>query len=299
MDKLANMSAFAAVGHTGSFAGAARKLNLTSSVISKRIKDLEDYLGTQLFVRTTRKVSLTDTGYNYLEYVQRVIDEMNEIESKLRFNSDMPIGTIKLAAPLSFGMQFLGPAIAQYLEKYPDINIKTYLSDRRADLTQEGYDLAIRIGTLEDSSMIAKKLGDCRRIVCASPAYFKKHGTPKSPSDLKDHNCMSYLNLADGKSWPFIIGGKRKWQAVSGKFSADNGELLYEAALQGCGIVMLPTFISGNALNDGRLISALEEYEDEHFNVYAVYQHNRHLSTKVRTFIDHMSDYFSDRLACA
>lgn len=293
MDKLANMQAFEAVGRTGSFAEAARKLNITNSVVSKRIKDLEEFLGSQLFVRTTRKVTLTDTGYSYLEYVRKFLDELEEVESRIRSNMETPIGTIKLAAPLSFGMQYLGPAIASYLEKYPNVEIKTYLSDRRINLVDEGYDLSIRSGQLEDSSLIAKKLMSCRRVFCASPEYFEKHGKPQTPNDLKNHNCMSYLNLADGKAWPIFQNGKQKWQPVSGRFSADNGDLLHQAAISGCGITFLPTFIIGNSLATGQLETTLEEFSDTNFNVYAVYQHTRHLSTKVRTLIDHFATHLN------
>lgn len=294
MDKLANMQAFEAVGRTGSFAEAARKLNLANSVVSKRVKDLEDFLGAQLFIRTTRKVTLTDTGYSYLEYVRRILDEIDEVEARIKKKVDRPSGTIRLAAPLSFGMQHLGPAVASYLNKYPDVEIKTYLSDRTVSLIDEGYDLAIRAGQLQDSSLIARKLMSCRRVFCASPDYFKEHGRPKTPKDLKNHNCLSYLNLADGKAWPYMEDGKKKWQSVSGSFFSDNGDLLYEAARAGCGITFLPTFIVDQSLKTGALEAVLEEYEEHDFNVYAVYQHTRHLSTKIRTLIDHLSECFKD-----
>jgi DNA-binding transcriptional LysR family regulator len=296
MDKLANMQAFAAVGQSGSFSAAARKLHLANSVVSKRVKDLEDYLGVQLFLRTTRKVSLTENGYSYLEYVQQFLDEMNEVENRLRFKTENPSGKIRLAAPLSFGIQYLGPALASFLDKYPDVSVQTFLSDRRVDLVQEGYDLALRVGALEDSSLIARKLSSCRRVVCASPDYFEKHDRPQTPKDLKEHNCMSYLNVADGKAWPFVTDGKKHWQSVSGRFSSDNGELLYEAALEGCGVVQLPTFISGEALKKGRLVSVLEQYEEPDFHIYAVYQHTRHLSVKIRTLIDHFVHCFQQVL---
>lgn len=294
MDKLANMQAFEAVGRTGSFAEAARKLNVANSVISKRVKDLEDFLGTQLFIRTTRKVTLTETGYSYLEYVREILDQIEEVEARIKKKMDRPVGTIRLAAPLSFGVQHLGPAISSYLEKYPDVEIKTYLSDRPVSLIDEGYDLAIRAGELKDSSLIAKKLMSCRRVVCASPEYFEKHGHPKTPKDLKEHNCMSYLNLADGKAWPFVEGGRKKWQPVSGSFLSDNGDLLHKAALTGCGITFLPTFIVGESLEQKKLEAVLEDYEETDFNVYAVYQHTRHLSTKIRTLIDHLSESFKN-----
>lgn len=292
MDKLANMQAFATVAQTGSFALASRKLNIANSVISKRIKDLEDFLDTQLFIRTTRKVTLTDTGYGYLEYVRKILDELEEIESRIRYKTEKPVGTIKLAAPLSFGIQYLGTAIASYLAKYPDITIKTYLSDRQTNIVDEGYDLAIRIGSLEDSGLIAKKLTSSGRCVCASPEYFLRHGKPETPRDLKTHNCLGYLNVMEGKSWPFFIDGKKTWQPVSGNFSADNGDLLHQAALTGCGIALLPTFIIDNSLRNGKLVTALEDFEETDFGIFAVYQQTRHLSPKIRTLIDHLAECF-------
>jgi len=293
MDKLANMQAFAAVGQTGSFAEAARRLNLANSVVSKRVKDLEGFLQTQLLVRTTRKVNLTDNGYSYLEYVRKFLDELEEVETRLRHHTEKPIGVIKLNAPVSFGMQYLGPSLSSYLNTYPDVEIKAYLSDRQVSLIDEGYDLSIRTGPLKTSSLIAKKLVACRRVVCASPAYFAEHGKPETPKNLKQHNCLNYLNLAEGKAWPFTVDGKKVWQPVSGRFSVDNGDLLHEAALTGCGVALLPTFIVGDSLKNGLLETALEPFEETDFGIYAVYQHTRHLSTKIRTLIDHLSDCFS------
>jgi DNA-binding transcriptional LysR family regulator len=295
MDKLANMQAFDAVGRTGSFAEAARQLNLANSVVSKRIKDLESHLGVQLLIRTTRKVTLTDTGYAYLEQVRRILDDLEEVEALVQERRDEATGTIRLAAPLSFGMQFLGPALSEYLRQHPNVVVKTYLSDRRISLVDEGYDLSIRTGPLEDSSLVAKKLLDCRRVFCASPTYLAQKGRPKTPRDLKHHNCLSYLNLADGKAWPYQENGKRKWQTVSGNFLSDNGDLLHEAAVSACGLALLPTFIVGDSINDKRLETVLEDYEESDFNIYAVYQHTRHLSVKVRTLIDHLYHFLNDK----
>jgi DNA-binding transcriptional LysR family regulator len=295
MDKLANMQAFEAVGRTGSFAEAARQLNVTNSVVSKRIKDLEEHLGIQLLIRTTRKVTPTDTGYSYLEHVRRIIDEIEEVEALVQERRETAIGTIKLAAPLSFGMQYLGPAISEYLKTHPNVTIKTYLSDRHVSLVDEGYDLSIRTGPLEDSNLVAKKLLQCRRVVCASPDYLKQFGRPRNPADLRNHNCLSYLNVNDGKAWPYEEDNKRKWQSVTGNFQSDNGDLLHEAALSGCGITLLPTFIVGDSIRDGKLEVVLEDYEESDFNVYAVYQHTRHLSVKIRTLIDHLGDTLEDK----
>jgi DNA-binding transcriptional LysR family regulator len=289
MDKIANMQAFAAVAHSGSFAEGARHLNIANSVISKRIKDLEDFLGAQLFLRTTRKVTLTETGQGYLDHVQRILDELEEVESGIRYETQKPVGSIKLTAPLSFGLKTLAPALASYLAKCPDVSIKTYLSDRRVDLVAEGYDLAIRIGALEDSTLIAKKLCGGRRVVCASPAYLKKFGKPKTPADLKTHNCLSYINLAEGKAWPFLVDGQKIWQPVHGNFLSDNGDLLHQAAVAGGGISLLPTFIIGESLKSKVLQIVLDDFEEKDFDIYAVYQPTKHVSIKIRTLIDHLT----------
>lgn len=293
MDKLANMEAFAAVAETESFAEAARRLNIANSVVSKRVKDLEDFLGTQLLVRTTRKVSLTEGGYDYLDYVRKFLDELAEVEGRIRYNTEVPRGTIRIAAPLTYGLKFLGPALSSYMEKYPEVTIKTYLSDKRISLIDEGYDLTIRSGPLEDSSLMARKLENCRLVIAAAPQYWTKHGKPQHPDDLRDHNCMTYLNTMDGRSWPFMMDGRQVWLPVEGSFSSDSGNLLEEMAIAGLGIIMLPTFIVGDALEFGKLETALENFEMNNFNMYAVYQNTRHLSIKIRTLIDHLVGFFA------
>jgi len=296
MDKLANMKAFRAVAQTRSFAEAARRLGLATSVVSKRVKDLEGFLGAQLFVRTTRKVALTDTGFGYLDYVRQFLDDLEEVEESIRHKTAKPIGEIKLAAPLSFGVQYLGPVLAAYLAKYPDVSVKTFLSDRTTDIVEEGYDLVIRIGQLKDSSLIAKKLVSCRRIICASPAYFEKYGRPTIPKDLSKHNCLSYTNVADGKAWSFYVDGRVIWQPVSGRFASDNGDLLCEAAISGCGITVLPTFIAGQAIKSGALEVVLKDFEEPDFAVYALHQNRHYLSAKTRTLLDFLSAHFKGGL---
>lgn len=293
MDKFANMEAFAAVAETGSFAMAARKLNIANSVASKRVKDLESFLDAQLLVRTTRNVSLTEAGKSYLDDVHRIFEQLAEAESGIREDLSEPSGILKLTAPLSFGMQYLAPALASYLKTYPKVIVRTHLSDRRVDLVSEGFDLAIRIGALKDSSLVAKKLSSGRRVACASPGYLKKYGRPRKPSDLKNHNCLSYTNLAEGKSWPFVIAGKKTWQPVSGNFLSDNGELLMQTAMAGGGIALLPTFIVGKAIDKAKLEIVLEDFEERDFDIHAVYQQTKHVSQKIRTMIDHFAGCFA------
>lgn len=292
MDKLSNIIAFVTVAETGSFAETASRLNLANSVISKRIKDLEDHLGTRLLQRTTRALNLTEAGYVYVEHARKFLDELAEVEENLRYSNDHPVGEIKISAPLSFGNKFLGPAVSSFLDKYPDVTVKLIVNDRTVDIAEEGFDLAIRVGPLKDQSLIARKLAQSRRVVVAGPDYLRQFGRPEKPEDLGRHNCLSYSGLAEGKSWPFRKDGKEFWQPVGGRFIADSGTLLCEAAVRGCGIAILPTFIAGPHIVNGELEILLEDYEQEPLAIQAVYQHKRHLSAKTRKLIEHLVEYF-------
>jgi len=287
------MITFVTVAETGSFAEAASRLHIANSVVSKRIKDLEGYLGTLLLQRTTRHINLTEAGYAYVEHARKFLDELAEVEENLRYRNENPVGEIKISAPLSFGNKFLGPAIADFLDKYPDVTVKLIVNDRTVDIAAEGFDLAIRIGALEDQSMITRKLAQSRRIVVASPAYLEKHGRPTTPEDLSQHNCLSFSGLHDGRAWPFQKDGKEFLQRVGGRFVADSGTLLCEAAVHSCGIAILPTFIVGEHISNGELEPLLEEFEAPPLAIQAVYQHKRHLSAKTRKLIDHLVAYFS------
>jgi len=293
MDRLANMIAFVTVAETGSFAEAASRLHIANSVVSKRIKDLEGYLGTLLLQRTTRHVHLTEAGYAYVEHARKFLDELAEVEENLRYRNENPVGEIKVSAPLSFGNKFLGTPIADFLEKYPDVTVKLIVNDRQVDIAAEGFDLAIRIGTVEDQSLITRKLAQSRRMVVASPVYLEKYGRPQTPEDLAQHNCLSYSGLHDGKAWPFQKDGREFLQRVGGRFMADSGTLLCEAAVRGCGIALLPTFIVGQHIVNGELEPLLEEFESPPLAIQAVYQHKRYLSAKTRKLIDHLVAYFS------
>jgi DNA-binding transcriptional LysR family regulator len=293
MDRLSNIIAFVTVAETSSFAEAAKRLNLANSVVSKRIKDLEDYLSTRLLQRTTRHVRLTDAGYLYFDHARRLVSELAEVEENLRYRNENPVGELKVNAPVTFGAKFLGPAIASYLEKYPDVAIRLFLGDRNVDMTQEGFDLSIRIGPIDSTSLIARKLAKSRRVTVASPEYLEKQGRPQKPQELLQHNCLVYSGVNDGKSWPFLINGKKHLQPVAGRFTTDNGMLLAEAAAGGCGITMLPTFIVGPHINKGELEIILEDFEEEPLLIQAVYVQQRHLSARLRKFIDHLAEYFA------
>lgn len=293
MDKLSNIDAFVHVAEAGSFITAAKRMRLANSVISKRVKDLEDDLGTRLLHRTTRQVRLTDAGYRYLEHARRLLHELAEVEGQLRAQNETPMGELRVSAPVSFGARYLGPAVAQYLARYPDVAVRLTLHDRMVDLQTEDFDLAIAVGTLDTPTLVTRKLADSRRIVVGSPDYFRTHGKPARPQELLHHNCMSYSNLNEGKSWPFLIGGRRWLQPVAGRFSANNGLLLLEAAIAGCGLALLPTFLAGPYVVKGELEIALAEFEEPSLVIQAAWTHQRHMSARSRSFIDFMAAYFS------
>jgi DNA-binding transcriptional LysR family regulator len=294
MDRLSNIIAFVTVAETGSFAETARRLNLANSVVSKRIRDLEDYLQTRLLQRTTRHVRLTDAGYLYFDHARKLVSELAEVEENLRYRNENPVGELKVSAPVTFGSKFLGPAVASFLDKYPDVSIRLLLGDRTVDMGEEGFDLSIRIGPMEPTSHISRKLAKSRRVTVASPDYLSKHGHPHKPQDLLKHNCLVYSGVNEGKSWPYRIGGKKHLQPVDGRFTTDNGMLLVEAAVSGCGITMLPTFIVGPHINKGELDIVLEDFEEEPLLIQAVYVQQRHLSARLRKFIDHLVEYFAE-----
>lgn len=293
MDRLSNIIAFVTVAETHSFAEAARRLRIANSVVSKRVKDLEEYLGARLLQRTTRHVHLTDAGYLYFDHARRLVSELAEVEENLRYRNENPVGELKVSAPVTFGSRFLGPAIAGFLDKYPDVAVRLFLGDRSADMIEDGFDVAIRIGQVENASLITRKIAESRRVTVASPAYLARQGRPQTPQDLVRHNCIAYSGLNDGRWWPFMVGGKRHRQPVAGRLISDNGALLAEAAAEGSGIALLPTFIVGPLVNAGKLEIILEEFEEEPLVIQLVYAQQRHLSARMRKFIDHMAEYFA------
>lgn len=289
------MLAFIKVVDTRSFTAAAERLNLSKSVVSRRIAELENRLGARLLNRTTRKLSLTEVGQAYYERCTRILTDLEEAEQAVADLHAAPRGRLRVNAPVSFGMQHLAPAIAEFLARYTSIEIEMDLNDRYVDLIDEGYDLAVRIGRLRDSSLIAKRLAPARRVVCASPAYLEKHGMPAIPEDLMNHNCLIYTNVPAAEQWQFRVGEELRTVRVSGTLRANNGDLLHAAAVAGVGIVVLPTFMVGQALSTGALKTLLLDCYTSESNVYAVYPQNRHLSPKVRAFVDFLADRFGPR----
>lgn len=293
MDRLGTMEAFAAVVETGSFSAAAARLRTSKSLVSRQVAALEAELGARLFHRTTRSLTLTEDGRGYHAQVERILGDIAEANAAVSNRQAAPRGRLRISAPMSFGYLHLAPAVPDFLALYPEVEIDLTMSDRYVDLVAEGVDLAVRLGRLGDSSLIARKLAQSRRAVCGSPDYLKLHGVPRRPDDLKQHQCLCYSNLAMADEWRFMRDDGSAWPVeVSGRLHADNGDALREAALKGLGLVYLPTFIIGRDLQAATLVSVLTEYVPQDAGLYVVYPHARHLSPKVRAFIDFLANRF-------
>lgn len=292
MDNLTGMAIFARVVEARSFTAAAAALDLSKSAVSKQVARLEDRLGARLLNRTTRRLSLTEVGAAFYERCARILVEVEDAELAVGRLQDAPRGTLRINAPMSFGQLHLAPAVADFLNGHPGLAIDLTLNDRIVDLVEEGYDVAIRISRLADSSLIARRLVPSRRVVCGSPAYFERHGVPRHPADLRRHNCLLYSYLPSAEEWQFVGPDGPAAVRVSGTLRANNGDALEAAMLTGLGVALQPTFIAGRDLQAGRLVAVMPDYVDESASVYAVYPHSRHLSAKVRAFIDFLAARF-------
>lgn len=296
MDRLANMEAFVRVAETKSFSEAARRLRSSKSLISRQVAALEEELGVRLFHRTTRSLSLTDEGRGYHTQVTRILSEIEEANMSVSQSQAAPRGRLRVSAPMSFGILHLAPAIRDFLTRYPEVELDLSLNDRYVDVVDEGFDLAIRIGRLTDSSLVARKLARHRMILCASPDYLKQHNAPKDPDDLKRHQCLCYSTNSLAPEWLFVTKDGKPWPvAIAGRLHANNGDVLRTAALQGLGIIYLPSFIVGADVQASALVSLLPEFVPTDSAIHAVYPHTRHLSPKVRAFIDFLAERYGPR----
>lgn len=292
MDKLTSMKVFAAVARLGSFSAAAEELGMSRAMASKHLNYLESELGIRLLNRTTRQLSLTEVGSAYQERVNNILAEIEDTELAVTQLQTEPRGTLKIITPPSFGSFHLARALNGYKERYPEIDVEMILTDRKPDLFEEGVDLAIYLGELDDSTLIARKLASTRIVVCGSPEYLAANGIPQSPADLEQHNCLTMSQRAMHSAWKFRIDGKPVDLHPAGNFRANTADPLRIAATTGCGLVQLPSYIVGLDILSGRLQPVLEKYEPEELPIYAVYIHRRHLSTKVRTFVDFICEKF-------
>lgn len=296
MDRLAALEAFVKVAETQSFSEAARRLRASKSVVSRQIAALEAELGARLFQRTTRSMTLTEAGRGYFERASRILADLEDANLSVSQLQATPRGQLRVNAPMSFGLLHLAPALPDFLERYPDVDVDLTMNDRFVDLIDEGFDLAVRVGKLEDSSLVARKLVPVRRVVCASPDYLKARGVPQTPNDLTHYDCLCYSNLSMAHDWRFVTEKGEPWPVeVKGRLNVNNGDALKIAALRGLGFVNLPTFIVGSELQAGTLVTVLDRFIPQDASLSAVYPHSRHLSPKVRAFVDFLAERFGPR----
>ena len=293
-ERLQGVEVFVEVVRAGSFTAAADRLGVSKSAASKQITALEDRLGARLLNRTTRRLSLTEVGRAYYDRCAVVLDDILAAEQAVTELSDTPRGTLRLNAPMSFGIRYLAPAVAEFQGLYPDLRVDVTLNDRRVDVVEEGYDLAIRIADLPDSSLIARKLATCRRVTCASPEYLVHCGRPGRPEELAHHRMLSYSYISNPREFRFQENGQPLTVTTDPVVTANNGDFLTSIATAGLGILLTPSFIVGDAVRAGRLVPILQDFEADPIAIYAIYPHSRHLSAKVRLFIDHLARCFKD-----
>jgi DNA-binding transcriptional LysR family regulator len=292
MDKLVSMRVFSAVAKNGSFSKAAKKLSISKAMVSKHIKNLENSLSVRLFNRTTRKLNLTDAGSSYYEKVNMILSEIDETESAISQLNSEPKGKLKVMAQPSFGAFHLSRALSLYLKKYTEVTVNLELSHRIPDLVEENIDLAFHVGELNDSMYVSRRIASARRVICASPEYIKKNGMPEKPEDLLNHNCLIYMPRNDMGKWEFLDKGKRKKIKVTGDIQCNSGDALRVASIQSRGITQLPTYMVGLDIQAGRLEAVLEDFEPEKQPIYAIYNHRKYVSAKIKTFIDFIYDLY-------
>lgn len=292
MDRIDAMRTFVAVVNEGSFSKAATTTQLSPQLVSKYIAKLEEQLHTRLLNRTTRKVSVTEAGSQYFIHAQQILLSIDEMEAQLGGLQQLPKGILRISAPVSFALKHMAKLVTDFQARYPSVTVDLQLSDRKVDIVEEGFDIALRIGQLESSSLIAKKIAPIRVVLCASPDYLNIHGTPKRLEDLEAHRYLhySYMNIdTKGHVFKYL---KAKQLKESSVFRSNNGDVLVEAAIEGAGLVLQPTFIASKALNAGKLVIVLPEYEPTPIGLYAIYAHRKLLPHKIRCFIDFMADYY-------
>ncbi len=287
------MLVFARVVEEKGFSAASRRLNMSKSAVSKQISQLEDRIGARLLNRTTRSLSLTDAGAAFFERCVRIVAEAEEAELAVSSMQSAPRGRLRLTAPMTFGARHVAPLVAEFMHKYEGLQVDVSLSDRVVDLIDEGFDLAVRVGRLADSSLIAKRLCSMPAYLVASPAYLAAQGTPRVPADLAQHNCLEYAYATVANTWTFQGEGGPHQVHVRGTMRANNGEVILAAVRAGIGVAVMPAVFAGAELCSGEVVEILREFRPQPGAVHAVYPHSRHLSAKVRLFVDDLAQAFA------
>ncbi|MFB9213814.1 LysR family transcriptional regulator [Vibrio sinaloensis] len=283
------VSEFVGVAETQSFTAAAKKLDTSVAQVSRRISSLEERLAVKLFNRTTRRVSLTEAGQLYYQQCKQLVEGLELAELAVTQMQSTPKGLLKVTAPVTFGEQQLAPLLHQFLERYPQVDLDLMLTNQKLDLIEMGVDVAIRLGRLQDSSLIAKRLSSRQLFVCASPSYLEQYGEPHTLSELSHHQCL----VGSVDYWRFRDSKSEKSLRVSGRIHCNSGYALLDAAIRGLGLVQLPDYYVQPALESGELVEVLSNYRDEREGIWALYPQNRNLSPKVRLLIDYLAEQLS------
>lgn len=296
MDKFESMRAFTRVVDAGGFAAAARQMGLSRSVVNKSVKKLEEELGTQLLRRSTRQVTPTETGLAFYDRCLQILGELDAAISAVTELQEKPAGNLRMNAPMSFGTLHLSSVVTEFMSRYPDVRVELVLNDRFVDPIEEGFDVTLRIAEpISSTSLVAREIVTAKRILCASPEYLRKSGVPSKPAELKLHRCLHYGYLGSGSQWRLTGPKGTQSYAIQCAMWSNNGEILRDAAIKHQGIVLLPTFIVGEALQLGLLQTILHEYTAPEIVLSALYPRHRFLSTKVRLFADLLQERFGGR----
>lgn len=295
MDTLESMQAFARVVEAGSFTEAAQRWGRSKAAVSKYVSQLEERLGVTLLVRTTRSLRLTETGRAYHERCVQLLEELADLEGSVSDAVRVPRGVLRVTAPPGLSEAFGEGLIADFARAWPQVSVDLHLSHELVDLVREGFDVALRITEPDDSSLIARKLADAPILTCASPGYIARAGAPRHPEDLRDHPCLVDSNFRHAGRWRFDVDGARVVVPVKGPVRVNSPLMVRSLAIEGLGIALLPEFVAREALADGRLVRLLEGFEGYRWAIYVVYPPRRHLSAKVRVFVDHVAARLSGR----
>ncbi|MBY5441466.1 LysR family transcriptional regulator [Rhizobium leguminosarum] len=294
MDRLTSLTVFGRVVECGGFSAAARRLNMSVTMVGNHVQSLEDRLGVRLLNRTTRKVSLTETGKYYYERSSQILAELDEADRTAGALSTTPRGTLKVYTSSAI-VRFLLPVVSEFMELYPSIALDFSVGERMVDMIEDGYDLVMRTVPPPDSSLVARKLTPWRHMLVCSPAYFESHPMPKTPAEVADHNCLQYAYYPYGDEWRFEDGeGNKESVKISGNVVSNSAEMLRFLTLTGRGIFLAPSFVVFDDIAEGRLVKIMPDYRPIEFNINAVYPNRSHLPTKVRLFIDLLAERFAE-----
>ena len=289
MDRLAAMATFARVVEAGSLTAAARALRTSLASVSRQLAALEEELGARLLNRTTRRLSLTEGGQAYYARCKRILGDVEEAEAALSRFQAAPSGQLVVSGSVLFGQRYLSPVLPGFLARYPQIAVDLQLADRFVNLVEEGVDAAVRIGGLVDSSLVGRRVGEFRRVVCASPGYFRRHGLPRVPAELSRHGCLVYSSLADADRWRFLADGREIAVPVTARLRSNNQDVLQRAALDGAGVMLATSWLVRDHVASGALQVALAGFEPPPTPIHIVYPHARLLSAKTRALIDYLA----------